>query len=243
MSAPAALAPHVPSASAPPALAPHVPPGSAPTAPGVAFSPAAALVPGDPLGAAPGVADLVAPVQVVTGAAVVGRAGEAEPVAAALALALRRETRSKAATVAVIGPPLPEGSGGGGAGRRLAARLQAEGLDPRVRGRLAWVRLDPADPELAALAWQVALVAAPVVFAVTAPRTAAIDVALADQDLVVLVTANPEGPLAIAATAGLSRVATTPPLRRGLPRELARAGLRPAATVRRLIRPERGSDR
>ena len=85
----------------------------------------------------------------ITGAAVLGRTREAEPVAAALALVLRRETRSKAATVAVIGPPLPEASGGGGAGRRIAARLEAHGLEPRVRGRLAWVRLDPASPDLA----------------------------------------------------------------------------------------------
>lgn len=174
-------------------------------------------------------------IRVVTGAAVVGRPREAEPVAAALALALRRETRAKAATVAVIGPPLPDGGGGGGAGRRLAARLEAEGLEPRVRGRLAWVRLDPGDPELPAVTWQLALVAAPVVFAVTAPRTAAIDAALADQDLVVLVTADPDGPLAAAATAGLPRVTTTPPLARGLARELSRAGVRAAPAIRRLI--------
>ncbi|WP_211339840.1 hypothetical protein [Solirubrobacter pauli] len=174
-------------------------------------------------------------IRVVTGAAVVGRPREAEPVAAALALALRRETRAKAATVAVIGPPLPDGGGGGGAGRRLAVQLEAEGLEPRVRGRLAWVRLDPADPELPALTWQLALVAAPVVFAVTAPRTAAIDAALADQDLVVLVTPDPDGPLAVAATAGLPRVTTTAPLARGLARELSRAGVRTAPAIRRLI--------
>ena len=44
----------------------------------------------------------------VTSAAVLGRAGEVEPVAAALALALRRETRAKAAAVAVVGPLPPE---------------------------------------------------------------------------------------------------------------------------------------
>ena len=164
-----------------------------------------------------------------------GRSREAEPVAAALALVLRRETRSKAATVAVIGPPLPEASGGGGAGRRIAARLEAHGLEPRVRGRLAWVRLDPASPDLASLAWQVTLLAAPVVFAVTAPRTPAIDAALVEQDLVVLVTGDPDGALAAAAVAGLGRVVTARPLSRGLGRELSRAGVRPAAPIRTLL--------
>ncbi len=171
----------------------------------------------------------------ITGAAVLGRSREAEPVAAALALVLRRETRSKAATVAVIGPPLPEASGGGGAGRRIAARLEAHGLEPRVRGRLAWVRLDPASPDLASLAWQVTLLAAPVVFAVTAPRTPAIDAALVEQDLVVLVTGEPDGALAAAAVAGLGRVVTARPLSRGLGRELSRAGVRPAAPIRTLL--------
>jgi hypothetical protein len=171
----------------------------------------------------------------ITGAAVLGRSRDAEPVAAALALVLRRETRSKAATVAVIGPPLPEASGGGGAGRRIAARLEAHGLEPRVRGRLAWVRLDPAAPDLAGLAWQVALLAAPVVFAVTAPRTPAIDAALIEQDLVVLVTGDPDGALATAAAAGLGRVVTVRPLSRGLGRELSRAGIRPAASIRALL--------
>lgn len=214
-----------------------VPPYGAPL-PGL-VAPSSVLLPGDPLTAPGGFAAL----RVVTGAAVLGRAREAEPVAAALALALRRETRSKAATVAVIGPPLPEGSGGSGAGRRLAARLEAEGLQPRVRGRLAWVRLDPADPELPALAWRLALVAAPVVFAVTAPRTAAIDATLADQDLVVLVTTDPESPLALAATAGLPRVATAAPLGRGLARELSRAGMRPATAIRRFVEPPRRNGR
>jgi len=247
--APPAAAPPLATAAPPAAAAPlaaltsHAPRVTslrAPAAAGAISSSGAGvgvLLPGDPLAARDFMA--AAPGRVVTGAAVVGRPREAEPVAAALALALRRETRSKAATVAVIGPPLPEGSGGSGAGRRLAARLEAEGLEPRVRGRLAWVRLDPADPELPALAWQLALVAAPVVLAVTAPRTAAIDAALADQDLVVLVTSDPDGPLAVAATAGLPRVATAAPLRRGLARELARAGIRPPAAIRRLVEPGR----
>ena len=80
----------------------------------------------------------------VTSAAVLGRPGEVEPVAAALALALRRQTRATTATVAVVGAALPEApEGGGAAARKLGARLEAHGFEARVRGRLAWVRLDP----------------------------------------------------------------------------------------------------
>ncbi len=79
---------------------------------------------------------------VVASAAVLGRPGEVEPVAAALALALRRETRAKAAAVAVVGAVPPDvRRGGNAAARRLAARLEAHGLEAHVRGRLAWVAL------------------------------------------------------------------------------------------------------
>jgi hypothetical protein len=132
---------------------------------------------------------------------------------------------------------LAEAANGGGAGRRLAARLEARGFEPRVRGRLAWVRLDPAHPDVKELAWQVALLAAPVVFAVTAPRTPGIDAALAEQDLVVLVTAEPEGSLARAAAGGLPEMVPMRPLKRGLARELSRAGIRAAGPVRELVRP------
>ena len=178
----------------------------------------------------------------VTSAAVLGRAGEVEPVAAALALALRRETRAKAAAVAMVGAlPLDIECGGSAAtaARRLGARLEAHGLEARVRGRLAWVGLDPNDEQLASAARRVTLVAAPAVLAITAPRTPAMDEALADQDLLVLVTADPDGPLASLATAGLTTapVVVVPPLGRGPARALARAGVRPARPISRLLSP------
>ena len=164
--------------------------------------------------------------------------------AAALALALRLQTRAKAAAVAVVGvaPPAVEGASSAAAARRLGARLEAHGHEPQVRGRLAWVELDPDDPQFASVARRVTLVAAPAVLAVTAARTVAVDEALNEQDLLVLVTADPEGPLAQLAVAGLTDVPilTTRPLGRGPARALARAGVRPAKPVRQLLltRPE-----
>jgi len=176
---------------------------------------------------------------VVTSAAVLGRPGEVEPVAAALALALRGQVRAKAATVAVAGaaPPAVEGASSAAAARRLGERLEAHGHEPRVRGRLAWVELDPDDEHFAALARRVTLVGAPAVLAVTAARTDQVDAALNEQDLLVLVTADPEGPLARLAVAGLVGVPilTVRPLGRGPARALARAGVRPARPVRHLL--------
>ncbi len=173
----------------------------------------------------------------VTSAAVLGRPGEVEPVAAALALALRRETRSKAAAVVVVGAMAGEEAGGGAAARRLAARLEAHGLEARVRGRLAWVRIDPDDPQLVVAVRRATLVAAPAVLAITAPRTAAIDEALGEQDLLVIVAAEPEGPLARLAATGLGEtpVTTLRPLGRGPARSLARAGIRAPRPMRRLL--------
>src|SRR5215207_9987283 len=102
-------------------------------------------VPADPV--APPARDALA----LVSAAVLGRPREVEPVAAALALALRRDTRAKVATVVLVGGrPVDTTGGGGPAARRVVARLEAQGLQARVRGRLAWVDLDPGDPELLA---------------------------------------------------------------------------------------------
>jgi hypothetical protein len=178
-------------------------------------------------------------VAAVTSAAVLGRPGEVEPVAAALALALRLESRAKAAAVAVVGaaPPVVEGASSAAAARRLAARLAAHGHEPHARGRLAWLELDPDDPHFAVVARRVTLVAAPAVLAVTAARTVAVDEALNEQDLLLLVTSEPDGALARLAVAGLTDVPilTTRPLGRGPARALARAGVRSARPVRQLL--------
>ena len=173
----------------------------------------------------------------VTSAAVLGRPGEVEPVAAALALALRRDSRAATATVAVVGAALPELTEGGGAARKLGARLAAHGFEARVRGRLAWVRLDPGDGQLAKTARRLTLIGAPAVLAVTAPRNADTDRALLDCDLLVIVAADPEGPLAGLAAAGLAGVPVTTvrPLGRGPARALARAGIRSTSAIRSLL--------
>jgi hypothetical protein len=182
----------------------------------------------------------------VTSAAVLGRPGEVEPIAAALALALRHESRARAAAVAIVGPVPPafgEGSSGTAAARRLGARLEAHGLEAQVRGRLAWARLDPEDPQLVSAARRVTLAAAPAILAITAPRTTTIDDALGEQDLLVIVAADPEGPLARLAATGLdgAPVVTVRPLARGVSRSLARAGLRAPRPVRALLATEAGA--
>jgi hypothetical protein len=180
--------------------------------------------------------------EAVSSAAVLGVPQDVGPVAAGVALALRRETRAKVATVAVIGElPLELGNGGSGgpAARRISARLDALGLEPVIRGRLVWTRIDPRDPQLPSLVRQVALIAAPAVFAVTAPRTPAVDEALSEQDLLVLATTDPDGPLARIASVGLPPMSVFPvaPLTRGPARALARCGLRAPMPMRSLIAP------
>jgi hypothetical protein len=165
-----------------------------------------------------------------------------EPVAAALALALRRDTRAKVATVVLIGGAQVESAGRGGpAARRVVARLESHGLEGRVRGRLVWVRLDPGDPHLLGWVRRVMYVGAPAVLAVAAPRNAAMDEALLAQDLLVLVTDEPEGPLARSAVMGLTGVpiVAAAPLGRGPARALACAGVRATAAARGLMQPER----
>lgn len=227
-------------------------------------------------------------------AVVLGRPGQAEPVAAAVALALSQGARPRVATVAVIagespGPnapgPLtaaerciaaagteiaasaaPWATPGGGRGeeeisasdrtcapprdgrgdterpaggtpaaRRLAARLDAHGLPARPRGRLVWVRV--ASEHCQAAARRALLVGAPGVLAVTAPRNQEIEELLAEQDLLLVVTADSGGPLArIAGLApGGPRVAVTRPLPRGPARTFALAGLAAPRSVRELL--------
>jgi hypothetical protein len=176
-----------------------------------------------------------APLRDVSSAAVLGRPGEAEPVAASLALALSGGVRGSG-TVAVLGGAAAPAAGGTRASRRLAARLEAQGLSARPRGRLVWVAL-PADGAHAA-ARRVGLVSTPAVLAVTAPRTAELDELLADQDLILVVTADPDGPLArLAVTAcETTPVVVVRPLGRGLARALACGGVRPTRSIREVAR-------
>ncbi len=117
---------------------------------------------------------------------VLGRPGEAVPVAAALAGGLRERHRAAGALL-VTWPSVapPRAALGTPAASRLAARLQARGLEAAARGRLAWLALRSHELPLAARAG--AAVDVPAVIAVTGPRTAATDELLEDQDLVVLV--------------------------------------------------------
>ena len=163
-----------------------------------------------------------------TRAVVLGAAGDAVPLAAALALSLRA---GGAALVAVWG-----GTGeharrdaASRAAARLAARLSVHSLPARARGRLAWLAL-PAEPAPAAAAVRRAsvLVEGPLVTALTGARPAALDALVAEHDLAV-VAADPESPLARAALTRLAEAgiagSACAPLGRGLHRALALAGL------------------
>jgi hypothetical protein len=176
-------------------------------------------------------------------AVVLGAPSEAPAVAGALAGALRSLHRSPAAVVAVIAAdgsadrsaPAPPAFPGA---RRLAARLVLRGLDARPRGRLAWLASASVED-----ATRLGSLDVPLVLAVAAPRTAAIDSLLAEQDLIAVVDADPDGPLARMAIAGLAGtsaevVACRPPY--GPVRLLALAGL---ASERALDPPLRAAVR
>ncbi len=158
-------------------------------------------------------------------ALVLGRADDAVPVAAALAGGLREQERAAGALLATwpsAGPP--RAALGTPAASRLAARLQARGLEAVARGRLAWLALGLDQLALAARA--AAAVDVPTVIAVTGPRTAATDAFLADQDLVVLVVgADAEPELEALALAGLQHCSAPVVVRR----PLDTPGARPAA--------------
>jgi hypothetical protein len=177
-----------------------------------------------------------------TRAVVLGASGDAMPVAAALALTLRAAERSPTALVAVWegdghhtrgheespADPIPRGIATRAASR-LAARLALREVPAVARGRLAWLRL-PDAPELAAAALRrtAAVVDAPVVTALAGPRPAELEPLVDEHDLVVI-AAEPGGPLAAAAIAAfgdrcVSAIACRP-LARGPARALALAGL------------------
>jgi hypothetical protein len=161
---------------------------------------------------------------------VIGRAGEAEPVAAGIALALRGRAPA-AAVIVVAARAEPSPDGGTRAARRLAARLDAQGFAVAARGRVAWAYVAP---EAARRATRIA---APVVLAITVPLDPALELAIEDADLTVVVAHDEQGPLAQLATASLAcHTITVRPLPRGVARLLARQGLRAPPELRRVLR-------
>src|SRR5688500_1196784 len=178
-------------------------------------------------------------------AAVLGSAAEAVPVGALLANALRAAAGASVAAVAVWAPgsrhPLRRGPATLAAAR-LAARLSARGLPAVRRGRLAWMVLDD-HPVAAAVAARRAGAAleVPLVVVLAGPRCEVVEGLLAEQDLVVVAAAEPDGALARIAVAGCptAALACAAP-GAGPPRWLARAGVAGAhgldAPLRSLVR-------
>lgn len=151
-----------------------------------------------------------------SGVALLSAVADAQPLGAALGLAVAHHLRAAVAVVCVWttgqagrpqwrAPALP-------AARRLAASLDSRGHDVRAAGRLAVVRLPGEPDEAAAQARRVLAAAgdAPTVLALGGARVAAFDELLAEQDLVVVATPNGTDPaLARLALAGLASGATT----------------------------------
>ena len=163
-------------------------------------------------------------------AAVLGSADEVLALAAAVALTLRAADRSPAALVAVWpGGGTPAGGFATRAGARLAERLEARGLSAVARGRLAWLPLPDEPCEAAdAVRRASAVVDGPLVTALAAARPPDLETLTAEHDLAI-VAADPSTPLARAALASLAahgiQATAHPPLRRGLGRTLAVAGI------------------
>ena len=178
-------------------------------------------------------------------AAVLGASAEALPVAAMLANALRAAMEVSTAAVAVWAPAsgaLARGGPASFAASRLAGRLTARGLPAVGRGRLAWLPLDD-HPVAAAVAARRAAGAleVPLVVALGGPRCEVVEGLLGEQDLVLVVTGDPAGPLARLAVSSCAGAAlahcSCPP---GPARWRALAGLTGArglaAPVRGLVR-------
>jgi hypothetical protein len=161
-------------------------------------------------------------------AAVLGAAAEAVPLGASLANALRSAAGAPAAALAVWTPGggAPRGGPASIGASRLAGRLTARGLAATARGRLALLVLDP-HPVAATVATRRAAGAleVPLVAVLAGPRCDVVEGLLAEQDLVVIACAEPDGPLARLAVAGCTAAALAcappPP---GPPRWLARCG-------------------
>lgn len=163
-------------------------------------------------------------------AVVLGPPSDAPPLAAALALSLRAGCGAPAAVVASWGwGGEMRPTAATRAAARLAERLTAHELPSTPRGRLAWLAL-PAEPTSATdvVRRASALVDGPLVTALGGARPPELEGLVAEHDLAVVV-AHPETALARAAVARLTAqgiaASARAPLRRGLQRALAVAGL------------------
>ncbi len=167
-----------------------------------------------------------APMPPAARAVVLGAPSDVAPLAAAVALALRAPSGLVAVWHAegATAPGLSTRSAA-----RLAARLSARDLPAVARGRVAWLAL-PDDPDEVATAVRraSAVVEGPLVTALGGARPPALEELVGEHDLAV-VAADPETALARAALAGLAargvEAVACPPLRRGLSRRTALAGL------------------
>jgi hypothetical protein len=167
---------------------------------------------------------------------VLGRAADAVPLAAAVALSFRAGERAPAAAVATWGVDDARPSAATRAAAQLARRLTAHELPAVARGRLAWLGL-PEEPAEAAAAVRRAstFVDGPLVTALGGARPPELESLVAEHDLAI-VAADPETALARAALERLEErgvvASACPPIRHGITRAFALAGLAaPRSTI------------
>jgi len=136
-------------------------------------------------------------------------------------------------------PTAPRGGPATRAASRLAARLAGRGLPATGRGRLAWVALDDHPVAAAVAARRIAgALEVPFVSVLAGPRCEVVEGLLAEQDLVLVVAEDPDGPLARLAIESCTPAALAClPCGAGAARWLALAGL---AGERVLPGPVRG---
>lgn len=162
-------------------------------------------------------------------AVVLGSGSDAGPLAAAAALSFRAGARAPAAVVATWPGEAMRPSAATRAAALLARRLTTHDRPAVARGRLAWLAL-PEEPAAAAAAVRraSALVDGPLVTALGGARPPELESLVAEHDLAI-VAAAPDTALARAAVARLTSsgvpASACPPIRRGVARTLALAGL------------------
>jgi len=183
---------------------------------------------------APAAQALPQPVAVAApSAAVCGR--EAEPLACALALALR--ARGAAVVCTWAAPAAPATAPPTAAARRLAASMQARNLSAAASGRLVLIRLDD-DPRVAASEAGRACAAAgdaPVVTAICGPRDPAFDDVLAGQSVTVVAAGDGPEELVRLAVATLRSTAVAAPVLGIVASWMARSGIWATPSARRAL--------